>query len=207
MTTFDQAIREVSDLAKFCSDQGWLPATAGNLSVLVENQPLRVAITRSGADKARLHTDDILLIDEEMRVLTGAPGHKPSAETSVHIELYKRFGCGSIVHVHTLYNNLMSVLDADQGFVHVHHHELLKALGHWNEDAHINIPIVPNHADLTRLGHAVAEAAQRDVPAVLVQAHGVYAWGETADAARRHLEAVEFLCSYLYHLRLVRGTK
>lgn len=203
MPTFETAAAQVRELAFFCSEKGWLPATSGNLSVLVSADPMRIAITRSGADKQRLAQDDILLIDEEMRVVERSP-YKPSAETSVHVELYRKFGCGSIVHVHTLYNNLMSTLELDQGYVHVAGHELLKALGHWHEDAQIDIPIVPNYADLQRLGQAVAEAAIPDVPAVLVHAHGIYAWGENADAARRHLEAVEFLCAYLYHLRLTK---
>nr|WP_284199430.1 hypothetical protein [Alicyclobacillus sacchari] len=33
----------------------------------------------------------------------------------------------------------------------------------------------------------------------------MYAFGETPDAARRHLEAVEFLCEYVYRLELIRA--
>lgn len=204
MHTYPEQAEAVIALAKFCSDKGWLPATSGNLSVKAQAKPLRVAITRSGADKQRLVPADILSIDENMQVM-GDTAYKPSAETSVHIELYRKFNCGSIVHVHTVFNNLMSELCASAGKIEISGHELLKALGHWDEHAHIAIPIVPNHADLDELGRAVADAAQADVPVVLVRAHGIYAWGDTPDAARRHLEAVEFLCEYLYRLRLIGG--
>ncbi|MFB5190525.1 methylthioribulose 1-phosphate dehydratase [Alicyclobacillus fastidiosus] len=204
MTTFEKQAQTVASLAQFCSDKGWLPATSGNLSVLVDRDPLAIAITRSGADKQRLQVEDVLLIDDQMQVQSGSQGYRPSAETSVHIELYQKFSCGSILHVHTVFNNLVSELYGDVGAVLVRRHELLKALGHWEEDAEVRIPIVPNYADLTRLGEAVAEVATADVPAVLVRNHGIYAWGETAQDARRHLEAVEFLCEYLYRLGVSR---
>lgn len=203
MHTFDEAAQAVISLAQFCSHKGWLPATSGNLSVLVERDPMKIAITRSGADKQRLQADDILCIDEHMQVQTET-AYRPSAETSVHIELYRKFSCGSILHVHTVFNNLVSELYGDEGAVPIHGHELLKALGHWEEDAEVSIPIVPNYADLARLGQAVAEAAHAEVPAVFVRNHGIYAWGDTPEAARRHLEAIEFLAEYVYRLGVAR---
>ncbi|MBF8377816.1 methylthioribulose 1-phosphate dehydratase [Alicyclobacillus mali] len=204
MPTFHEAQTSVMELAQFAASRGWLPATSGNLSVRVSDQPLTFAITRSGADKSRLQPEDVLLLDADMRAQGDTP-YKPSAETTVHVALYQKFECGSILHVHTVYNNLVSELYAEQGFVEIRGHELVKALGHWEEGAAVRIPIVPNWADLHRLGSAVAEAAQADVPAVLVRAHGVYAWGDTPDDARRHLEAIEFLCEYMYKLHLARG--
>ncbi|KRW91846.1 methylthioribulose-1-phosphate dehydratase [Alicyclobacillus tengchongensis] len=204
MHTFTEQAQGVIELARFASDKGWLPATSGNLSILVERDPLLFAITRSGADKQRLTERDVLLVDADMRV-QGETSYRPSAETTVHVALYDKLSCGSILHVHTVYNNLISELFARQGYVEIAHHELLKALGHWEEDASVRIPIVPNWADLHQLGQAVADAAKPDVPAVLVRAHGVYAFGDTPDAARRHLEAVEFLCEYVYRLELIRN--
>ncbi|MDI9260695.1 methylthioribulose 1-phosphate dehydratase [Alicyclobacillus sendaiensis] len=203
MSTFHEAQASVMELAQFAASRGWLPATSGNLSVRVSEEPLTFAITRSGADKSRLRPEDVLLLDAQMQV-QGETLYKPSAETTVHVALYEKFGCGSILHVHTVYNNLVSELYAERGFVEIGGHELVKALGHWEEDAAVRIPIVPNWADLHRLGSAVADAALADVPAVLVRAHGVYAWGDTPDDARRHLEAVEFLCEYVYKLHVAR---
>ncbi|WP_067622900.1 methylthioribulose 1-phosphate dehydratase [Alicyclobacillus acidiphilus] len=203
MPTFEEQRQEVIHLAQFCAAKGWLPATSGNLSTLVSRggEALQIAITRSGADKQQLSPDDVLLIDEHMHVLNSEQ-YRPSAETSVHVELYQKLeDCGCILHVHTIYNNLISELYGDGGGVDVNGHELLKALGHWEEDASIRIPIVPNWADLGRLGRAVGEVAQKDVPLVLVRNHGIYAWGDSPAAARRHLEAAEFLFEYLYRLR------
>lgn len=206
MKPYDKEAQAVMELAEFCSVKGWLPATSGNLSVLVDKNPLHIAITRSGADKQQLTASDVLLIDKTMQVLDESD-YKPSAETSVHIELYRKLGCGSIVHVHTVFNNLVSEMWGDEGQVTLSDHELLKALGHWEEAAAIAIPIVPNYANLTRLGEAVAEVATVDVPAVYVRNHGIYAWGDTPAAARRHLEAIEFLSEYLYRLTVLTGSR
>ncbi|GMA57194.1 methylthioribulose-1-phosphate dehydratase [Alicyclobacillus sacchari] len=163
MPTYNEQAEGVIELARFASEKGWLPATSGNLSVLVERDPLLFAITRSGADKQRLTDQDVLLVDAHMQVQGDTP-YRPSAETTVHVALYHKLPCGSILHVHTVYNNLVSELFARQGYVEIAHHELLKALGHWEENASVRIPIVPNWSDLNQLGQAVADVAQADVP-------------------------------------------
>ncbi|MDQ0189797.1 methylthioribulose 1-phosphate dehydratase [Alicyclobacillus cycloheptanicus] len=178
--------------------RGWLPATSGNLSVRLADEPLCFAITRSGADKQNLADADVLQVDASGRVLTET-AYRPSAETIVHIHLYETFGaatCGCILHVHTVFNNLASQLHFGAGHVLLADHELLKALGHWNEGARIAVPIVENFADLAHLGEAVRAAARPECPGVLVRNHGIYAWGADAFAAKRHLEAFEFLFEY-----------
>lgn len=210
---FAKAAEEVVFLASFCSEKGWLPATSGNLSVRVRpgeggqdttnpdvEENLHFAITRSGADKTRLRVEDVLLVDDGMNILS--PGtFKSSAETIVHVRLYEQFDCGSIVHVHTVWNNLISELNGDEGGFFVEDHELLKALNHWEEGARIWIPIVENFHDIPTLAEAVELAASEDVPGVLVRNHGIYAWGDSTDTAKRHLEAFEFLFEYLIRLR------
>src|SRR5579875_1870899 len=186
MSTASMAVERVLDLAQFCSGKAWLPATSGNLSAKIEQDPLLFAITRSGADKQRLSEVDVLLVDRDM-VVQNSQTFKPSAETTVHIALYEKLACGSIVHVHTVFNNLISEIFGDAGYIRMSGHELLKALGHWEEGASIDLPIVENFHDLNQLGDAVREAAREGVPGVLVRNHGIYAWGDTAETAKRHL--------------------
>lgn len=199
--TFDQAVAELRQLGEDFGRNGWLPATSGNLSIRLSDDPTTFAITRSGADKRNLQPEDVLEVDLTGKLLTDTP-YRPSAETTVHTALYgSDLGCGCILHVHTMFNNLASQRHFPQGHVTLVDHELLKALGHWNEGARIAVPIVGNFADLHRLGEAVLEAAKPGVPGVLVRNHGIYAWGEDVFAARRHLEAFEFLFEYDIRLR------
>lgn len=188
-------VQTVCRLAADLSSKGWLPATSGNLSVKVSGQPLTIAVTRSGADKQQLQDGDVLLVDEHQQLLYPST-FKPSAETVVHIELYKALGCGAVLHVHTIYNNLASDLDFEQGHVKFSGHELLKALNHWEVDASLEVPIVENHHDIPALAQAVRGAVKPGVPAVLVRRHGIYVWGDSAEEAKRFLEALEFLFKY-----------
>ncbi|WP_067932641.1 methylthioribulose 1-phosphate dehydratase [Alicyclobacillus kakegawensis] len=191
------ARQKVCQLAGELAARGWLPATSGNLSVKVSDTPLVIAITASGWDKQHLSEDGVILVDQHGQLVETST-EKPSAETAVHTQLYTRLGCGAVLHVHTLYNNLASDRYFPSGSVPLQGYELLKALGHWEENARIEVPIVENHPDLNRLADAVAAVARPDVPGVLVRNHGVYAWGQTPSDAKRHLEALEWL--FEYHL-------
>lgn len=202
--TSNQAILEakqaVAKLAVDLSGRGWMPATSGNLSVRVDGTT-DFCITPSGVDKGALQATDVLLLDLDGTVLEETR-YRPSAETIVHQKLYASEECGSVLHVHTVYNNMVSQLYFNQGHVEFADHELLKALGHWESDARIALPIVENHADLQLLGQAVAEAAVAGVPGVLVRNHGIYAFGKQPFDAKRHLEAFEFL--FEYHVRMLQ---
>ncbi|GMA50588.1 methylthioribulose-1-phosphate dehydratase [Alicyclobacillus contaminans] len=193
--------RQVRQLAAELAARGWLPATSGNLSVKVKADPLCIAITRSGADKQQLTEADVILVNGDNQVVDETP-YRPSAETAVHTQLYNKFGCGAVLHVHTQYNNLVSDAYFEDGGVELTGYELLKALGHWEENARIRVPIVENFHDLNRLASAVAAVADPDVPGVLVRNHGIYAFGQSADEAKRHLEALEWL--FEYHVRRIQ---
>lgn len=191
------------DLARLCElfgRRGWLPATSGNLSILVARDPLHFGITASGRDKQALTPEDVVFVDGEGRALPGQPGLRPSAETKVHARLYARTNAGCILHVHTVFNNLASRIGFAAGGVELADLELLKGLDIWEEGARIRVPVVENHADLDRLAEAVAGAVSDPrVPGVLVREHGIYAWGRTPDEAKRHLEAFEFLFEYTFY--------
>lgn len=190
-----QAWKEIREIASRFSQKGWLPATSGNLSRRLSAEPLLFTVTASGRDKENLQLEDLILVDE-----AGVPVEptrlKPSAETLIHAAVYRRTAAGCVLHVHTVYNNLVSEIYAPQGEIPLSNQELIKALGIWEEGASIAIPVFPNHADLTLLAKEVAAGLREQVPAILIRNHGLYAWGETAAAAQRHVEALEFMFQY-----------
>lgn len=202
LVAFDK-LREVK---RYFSGKGWFPATSGNLSVRLEGLAADVAplyaITASGKDKNVDTTEDFLVVDEHGQ--PAEPTHlKPSAETLIHCELYRTTGCGAIFHVHTVFNNLVSELYAARSSVPIEDIELIKAFNIWDEGATIEVPIVPNYADIPRIAALVPQVIRPLVPGLLIRKHGVCAWGEDAFAARRHLEALEFLFEYVYRWRLL----
>jgi methylthioribulose-1-phosphate dehydratase len=200
-----RAYSELREVKAGLAAKGWFPATSGNLSIRVgefEPNSFTFAITSSGRDKSVQTPEDFLLVDE-----TGKPAEetslKPSAETLIHSEIYRLTGAGAIFHVHTVFNNLVSELYGDQGKIPVDGVELIKAFNIWEEDAQIEIPILPNYAEIPRIADLVEGAIVPKIPGIVLRKHGIYAWGANAFEAKRHLEAFEFLFEYVYRWHLL----
>lgn len=188
-----QAISEsLCATARWCYTQGWVPATSGNFSVRVNG---RILITSSGLDKGTLTPAGLLEIDSNGCLLTGTGN--PSAETALHLVLYgARPDAGAILHVHSVWNTLISARHASLGYVPIEGYELLKALSGVTTHAHLErVPILENSQNYTGLAHQLAAAldANSEAHGVLLSRHGLYTWGQSVAEARRHLEALEFL--------------
>jgi methylthioribulose-1-phosphate dehydratase len=200
-----RAFSELRDIKADLAARGWFPATSGNLSVRVGGfspEAFTFAITASGKDKSIQTPEDFLLVNE-LGKPTDATALKPSAETLIHSEIYRLTGAGAIFHVHTIFNNLASELYWEQGKIPVDGVELIKAFNIWEEDAQIEIPILPNYAEIPRIAALVEGAIVPRIPGILLRKHGIYAWGANSFEAKRHLEAFEFLFEYVYRWSLL----
>lgn len=194
-------------VAHECSQRGWVPATAGNFSFrFPAREGGRIFITASGLDKGAITPADLLEVDFptkgsfECKVLAGpADPHKsrPSAETSLHGVIYRdRPDAGAIVHVHTIWNTLLSDRFAEFGAVPLEGYELLKALSSVGTHAHREfVPILENSQEYDGLSKQLAAVMARHprTHGVLLRRHGLYTWGQSVAEAWRHLEALEFL--------------
>jgi methylthioribulose-1-phosphate dehydratase len=178
--------------ARWCYSRGWVPATSGNFSVRASG---RMLVTASGLDKGTLTPAGLIEVDLDGRVLAGAG--KPSAETGLHLVLYRdRPAAGAILHVHTIWNTLLSAHYEATGCVPIEGYELLKGLAGVTTHAHLEqVPILKNSQDYADLSDQLADALRKYPHAhgVLLSRHGLYTWGESVAEARRHLEALEFL--------------
>jgi methylthioribulose-1-phosphate dehydratase len=149
-------------------------------------------LTVSGRHKGRLDREDILLADADG---TSLDGRRPSAETALHVQLYRRLPeVGCVLHPHTVHATLLSRL-AD-GPLLLQDYELLKAFP--GVDSHlcsVTVPVFPNDQDIPRLARAVADWMDRNPPihGYLIAGHGFYTWGRSVQDALRHVEAFEFL--------------
>src|ERR1017187_1513065 len=181
-------------VAHWCYARGWVPATSGNFSV--RDVPSgRILISPSGLDKGIMKPTDLLEID-----LAGRPvgdDRKPSAETALHTVIYRdRPDAGAILHVHTIWNTLLSARYLSSGYVPIQGYELLKGLAGVTSHAYCErIPILENSQDYSQLSTRLAETLNTDPEAhgVILSRHGLYTWGRSIAEARRHLEALEFL--------------
>jgi methylthioribulose-1-phosphate dehydratase len=146
-------------------------------------------------DKVALAPGDLLEIDMEGRGVAGRG--KPSAETGLHTVIYReRPGARAILHVHTIWNTLLSGMFAQTGQVLLEGYELLKGLsGVTTHEHQERVPILENTQDYAVLADQLAHALRQNPQAhgVLLSWHGLYTWGDSVAEARRHLEALEFL--------------
>ena len=200
MSRYLQKWNELADVKDELAGRDWFPGTSGNLSIKVSTNPLTFFLTASGKDKRKRTAEDFLLVDN-----TGAPAEetnlKPSAETKLHVEVYNRTDAGAVFHVHTIDNNVISEIYKEEGKITFKGQEIIKALGYWEEDAEVSIPIIKNDAHIPTLSQRFSKYVQGDKGAVLILNHGITVWGETAFEAKKYLEAWEFLFSY--HLKLL----
>ncbi|MBZ0169149.1 methylthioribulose-1-phosphate dehydratase [Candidatus Methylomirabilis lanthanidiphila] len=210
----EQARTALADITVEFARRRWFPGTSGNLSARVSapGEPLLLLVSTSGRDKASMTAADFLLVDGSLQPVE--PGGqpvvspaelRPSAETAVHARIYEATACGCVVHVHTVWNNLIAELFASQGEVVLRDLEMLKGLDIWEEAAAIRVPIVENLFHLPTLAAAVvARMTDPRVPGVLIRRHGLYAWGANPFEAKRHVEAFEFMWEYLCRWRSVQ---
>ena len=171
---------------------GWTPATSSNFSMRLDER--HAAITVSGRNKTRLTESDIMFIDFEGRPV--ATELRPSAETLLHTQLYKRFPeIGCVLHTHSLVQTVASRLFAPQGHVRFEDYELQKAFaGNTTHDDAMDVPVFANTQDMVELAAKVEAALDGQcLWGYLIEGHGLYAWGRDMAEARRHLEAFEFL--------------
>lgn len=191
---------ELADVKEELAERDWFMGTSGNLAIKVSNHPLQFLVTASGKDKRKRTSDDFLLVDEFGRPVE--ENHlKPSAETLLHVEIYRRTNAGCSLHVHTIDNNVISEVYGDNGEVTFQGQELIKAFDIWEEDAVLKIPIIRNYAHIPTLADTFAEHVTGDSGAVLIRNHGITVWGRTSFEAKKILEASEFL--FRYQLRLL----
>jgi methylthioribulose-1-phosphate dehydratase len=190
------------DLCRLFGRRQWCPATGGNFSLRRDNRYIQ--ITRSGSDKSRLSADDLMLCDLDGQALDA--GLKPSAETALHTCLYRLDPrIGAVLHTHSVTSTVLS--RNTDGDLRLRGFEMQKSLAgnHGHEDE-IVIAVFDNDQDITALATQVERRWQDgglSQPGFLVRGHGLYAWGETLDEARRHIEGFEFLFACAWQERLL----
>lgn len=171
--------------------KGWVPATSGNFSSRIDEQTM--AITVSGWHKGELNHEGIMRADMAGESLDA--GKRPSAETLLHCQLYKRFAeVGAVLHTHSMNATLISRLHSDE--LVLEDYELLKAFSGVTSHEHtITIPIFANDQDIQSLAAKVEKYMDSHPPihGYLIAGHGLYTWGSDVKETLRHLEAFEFL--------------
>ena len=203
---FESRADAIADTARELSALGWTPATSSNFSMRIDAD--HAAITISGRDKGKLGRDDIMLIDMHGRAV--GTDARPSAETALHTQVYKRWPeMTAVLHTHSRTQSVASRLYAGDGVIRLHGWELQKAItGVSTHDSVLEIPVFPNTQQMPEL---VAQVdawldAGKPLHAYLIDGHGIYTWGRDMRETHRHLEALEFLLACELDLKKLRAS-
>ena len=125
--SFEEIATGLAAVAKGLHARGWLLGTSGNLSAVVQREPLQIAMSPSGVDKGELRPEQLLSIDEHARIV-GGQGGKPSDESLLHLRIVKERGAGAVLHTHSIWNTILSDLYAADGGIRIEGYEMLKGL-------------------------------------------------------------------------------
>ncbi len=174
---------------------GLVTFTWGNVSGIDREKGL-VVIKPSGVEYDSMTEDDMVVVDLEGNVAEGR--WKPSSDTPTHLVLYKAFpNIGGIVHTHSRHATSWAQAGRD-----------IPALGTTHADYFYgDIPCTRRMTPAEISGEYEAETgnvivetfrnrAEDDIPAVLVNSHGPFAWGKNARDAVHNavvLEEVAFM--------------
>ena len=190
LNSLDDAAAALIAVGREAFANGWVPATSGNFSMRVGEDV--IAVTVSGSHKGRLAREDIMAVH-----LSGRPleDKRPSAETALHLQLYR---CDpdihAVLHTHSVNATVLSRLVGS--VLVLEELEVLKAFaGVDTHQCRLDIPVFENDQDVERLSRQVEEylMIHASVPGYLIAGHGLYTWGRSLSEALRHLEAFEFL--------------
>jgi L-ribulose-5-phosphate 4-epimerase len=173
--------------------------TWGNVSALDPSGKLAV-IKPSGVSYDVMKPEDMVVVDLDGRVVEGELN--PSSDTPTHLELYKAFGMGGIVHTHSKWATIWSQAGRD-----------VPALGTTHADHFYGgIPVTRCLTDAEiasayekKTGTVIIETFRerkidsQAVSAVLVQNHGPFAWGDTPEKAVENAAVLEYVSEMAYY--------
>lgn len=174
--------------------RGWCPATAGNYSVRLPGESFKILVSPSGVDKTQLRASGLIEISSRGDLLHG--DGKPSAEYLLHLAIYEEMGAAAVLHVHTIWNTLLSCEYLRDGSIRLSGYEILKGLAGVTTHEHTEtVPILENSQDMVELSQLLRTTLRKypESHGFLLSGHGLYTWGDSISAAYRHLEALEFL--------------
>jgi len=203
--TFRQLAASLAAIGREFHSRGWALGTSGNFSAVVGRNPLRLAITPTGADKSILTPAAILKVEAGGAAHNGSrrslrlqkkSSETASAETLLHLTVAQACGAGAVLHTHSIWGTVLSSQYASQGGIAIAGYEMLKGLAGVRTHEHREwLPILENSQDMAALADSVRRALEKHPAShgFLLRGHGLYTWGRDLVEAKRHVEILEFL--------------
>jgi L-ribulose-5-phosphate 4-epimerase len=195
MSPYAREKQQVVETAQRLVERGYLMATGGNLSLRIPGMAA-FAVTPSNYDYGKLTSDDVCVLDFDLKVIEGA--RKPSVESALHAGIYvTRADVNAIVHTHQVYASTLAVINAP---IPALFDEQARFLGRSVEI----IPYAPSGTGF--LKSAIVKHIKNHHNAYILQNHGALCFGCDVERAAHNVEILE-KCSLAYLLALCAEQK
>lgn len=104
---YEELKKEIINVLKFMEDRGLNHGRSGNVSVRVKEVD-HILITPSGLPKARLSTEDIVVVSMSGEVIEGT--RKPTVELPLHTAIYREYDYfNAVIHAHPIYITTLAI--------------------------------------------------------------------------------------------------
>jgi L-ribulose-5-phosphate 4-epimerase len=198
-------LREIACQANLdLAESGLVVETFGNLSV-VDRAAGVFAIKPSGVPYVQLTPDKMVIVS----LVTGTVVEgtlRPSSDTPTHLELYRAFNCGAIVHTHSEYATMFAQARTPIGCMGTTHADYFRG------DIQVTRPMT--EAEISEgyeknTGLVIAETfkthamSPEEVPAVLVANHAPFTWGRDAAHAIELARVLELVARLDWRVRVM----
>jgi len=179
-TRIEELKQRVCDANLMLKQSNLITLTWGNVSAKDEESGL-IIIKPSGVSYDKMTAEDMVVVDLDGNTVEGK--YRPSSDLPTHLYLYKQYpALGGIVHTHSTFATAF----AQSG------REII-AYGTTHADAFYgNVPCTRSLTESEiadayewNTGKVIAETVDDalSIPGILVNNHGVFTWGETAEKA------------------------
>jgi len=182
------AWHDIARIGRLLVQSGLTSSRFGNISVLTREG---ILITCAGSMLNEIDSSQVVLVDQSG---PGPQDQVASCETPAHRAIYQLTGARAIVHTHSPYAVVVSLLEKDQ--IVPEDSEGREMLG--------AMPVVEGRFGTTELAEVLAPAlvGRR---ACVAKGHGVFAIGQTLQEAYTVASMAEHSSQVLYMLRTARA--
>lgn len=184
------------------SASGLVMGTFGNLSAVDRAAGLFV-IKPSGVPYERLTPGHMVPVSLESGEVIGSD-LRPSSDTPTHLELYRAFDCGAVVHTHSEYATAFAQVRLPIRCMGTTHADYFRG------DIPVTRPMTRDEVERDyekNTGLVIVEAFESaalspaEIGAVLVANHGPFTWGPDAAKAIENARVLEYLARLEWRAR------
>ena len=204
MTTTDRLRETVCRANLELAQSGLVFGTFGNLSA-IDREAGVLAIKPSGVPYAELTPAHIVTVSLETGAVVDG-SLRPSSDTPTHLELYRAFGCGAIVHTHSEFATMFAQANLPIRCMGTTHADYFRG------DIPVTRPLTAAEVERNyerNTGLVIVETFRTrglspdEMPAVLVVNHASFAWGADCARAIEHAQVLELVARMDWRTRVM----